>query len=136
MGQNPQHRGNRLSGLPPPASACCCAASAPASSASVWQPQISGKILVLPQNQLERAIQRDFAASPLASDMLNVDQQIASEVTNIQSLNESRHLYEETAAIEARHQVLAAKRAYIGLMGEQIRDGARSWKTKLRLTGI
>ena len=104
-----------------------------ASSASVWQPQISEKILVLPQNQLERAIQRDFAASPLASDMLNVDQQIASEVTNIQSLNESQHLYEGDAAIEARHQVLAAKRAYIGLMGEQIGMKRKKLETKLRL---
>ena len=91
-----------------------------ASSPPGWQPQISEKILVLPQKQLERAIQRDFAASPLASDMMNVDQQIASEVTNIQSLSENHHLYEGDAAIEVKHQVLAAKRAYIGLMGEQI----------------
>ena len=107
-----------------------------ASSASVWQPQISEKILVLPQNQLERAIQRDFAASPLASDMLNVDQQIASEVTNIQSLNESRHLYEGDAAIEARHQVLAAKRAYIGLMGEQIGMKRKKLEQNFGSTGI
>ncbi|MEL0294499.1 MAG: hypothetical protein VXA66_12620, partial [Alphaproteobacteria bacterium] len=59
-----------------------------------WQPQISEKILVLPQKHLERAVQRDFAASPLASNMLDIDRQIASEVTNIQSLSESQHLYE------------------------------------------
>ena len=91
-----------------------------ASSPPGWQPQISEKILVLPQKQLERAIQRDFASSALASDMMNVDRQIVSEVTNIQSLSESQHLYEGEEAIEVKHQVLAAKRAYIGLMGEQI----------------
>ena len=104
-----------------------------ASSPPGWQPQISEKILVLPQKQLERAIQRDFAASPLASDMMNVDQQIASEVTNIQSLSENQHLYEGDAAIEVKHQVLAAKRTYIGLMGEQIGMKRKKLQTKLRL---
>ena len=104
-----------------------------ASSPPGWQPQISEKILVLPQKQLERAIQRDFAASPLASDMMNVDQQIASEVTNIQSLSANQHLYEGEAAIEVKHQVLAAKRAYIGLMGEQIGMKRKKLQTKLRL---
>jgi hypothetical protein len=98
-----------------------------------WQPQISEKVLVLPQKQLERAIQRDFAASPLASDMLDIDRQIASEVTNIQSLNDSQHLYEGDAAIEAKHQGLAAKRAYIGLMGEQIGLKRSKLETQLRL---
>ena len=104
-----------------------------ASSPPGWQPQISEKILVLPQKQLERAIQRDFAASPLASDMMNVDQQISSEITNIQSLSENQHLYEGEAAIEVKHQVLAAKRAYIGLMGEQIGMKRKKLQTKLRL---
>ena len=104
-----------------------------ASSPPGWQPQISEKILVLPQKQLERAIQRDFAASPLASDMMNVDQQIASEVTNIQSLSENQHLYEGDAAIEVKHQVLAAKRTYIGLLGEQIGMKRKKLQTKLRL---
>ena len=104
-----------------------------ASSPPGWQPQISEKILVLPQKQLERAIQRDFAASPLANDMMNVDQQIASEVTNIHSLSENQHLYEGEAAIEVKHQVLAAKRAYIGLMGEQIGMKRKKLETKLRL---
>ena len=104
-----------------------------ASSPPGWQPQISEKILVLPRKQLERAIQRDFAASPLASDMMNVDQQIASEVTNIQSLSENQHLYEGEAVIEVKHQVLAAKRAYIGLMGEQISMKRKKLETKLRL---
>ena len=104
-----------------------------ASSPPGWQPQISEKVLVLPQKQLERAIQRDFAASPLANDMMNVDQQIASEVTNIHSLSENQHLYEGEAAIEVKHQVLAAKRAYIGLMGEQIGMKRKKLQTKLRL---
>jgi len=91
-----------------------------ASSPPGWQPQISEKILVLPQKQLERAIQRDFAASPLASDMMNVDQQISSEITNIQSLSENQHLYEGEAAIEVKHQVLAAKRAISA-------DGRTDW---------
>ncbi len=54
----------------------------------------------------------DFASSALASDMMNVDRQIVSEVTNIQSLSESQHLYEGEEAIEVKHQVLAAKRLY------------------------
>ena len=104
-----------------------------ASSPPGWQPQISEKVLVLPQKQLERAIQRDFAASPLANDMMNIDQQIASEVTNIHSLSENQHLYEGEAAIEVKHQVLAAKRAYIGLMGEQIGMKRKKLETKFRL---
>jgi hypothetical protein len=104
-----------------------------ASNPPGWQPQISEKILVLPQKQLERAIQRDFAASSLASDMMNVDKQIASEVTNIQSLSENQHLYEGETALEVKHQVLAAKRAYIGLMGEQIGMKRKKLETKLRL---
>ena len=133
-------RHNRLTGLHRPlmiaaftGTALTLGSQALALSPPGWQPQISEKILVLPQKQLERAIQRDFAASPLASDMMNVDQQIASEVTNIQSLNEAQHLYEGDAAIEAKHQVLAAKRAYIGLMGEQIGMKRKKLETKLRL---
>jgi len=104
-----------------------------ASTGQGWQPQISEKILVLPQKHLERAVQRDFAASPLASNMLDIDRQIASEVTNIQSLSENQHLYEGDAAIEVKHQVLAGKRAYIGLMGDQIALKRKKLETQLHL---
>ncbi|MEC7190355.1 MAG: hypothetical protein VXW18_04585, partial [Pseudomonadota bacterium] len=51
----------------------------------------------------------------------------------IHSLSENQHLYEGEAAIEVKHQVLAAKRAYIGLMGEQIGMKRKKLETKLRL---
>ena len=139
MKQNGMRHGRH--GLPPRKAmitvvtglALLAAGPALASTGQGWQPQISEKILVLPQKHLERAVQRDFAASPLASDMLDIDRQIASEVTNIQSLSESQHLYEGDAAMEVKHQVLAGKRAYIGLMGDQIALKRKKLETQLRL---
>ena len=49
-----------------------------AANSSVWQPQISEKILMLPSKHLENAVERDFA-SPLANDMQTLDEDIQSK---------------------------------------------------------
>ena len=81
-----------------------------ANNNSAWQPQISEKILMLPSKHLENAVERDFASSPLASDMQTLDEDIQSKVTTIGELQESQHLYEGAVSLEVTHQIIAGKR--------------------------
>jgi hypothetical protein len=91
-----------------------------ANNSSTWQPQISEKILMLPSKHLENAVERDFASSPLASDMETLHEDIQSKATAIDKLQENQHLYEGSESLEVTHQIIAGKRDYLEMMSGQL----------------
>ena len=107
--------------------------SVAATNNSAWQPQISEKILMLPSKHLENAVERDFASSPLASDMQTLDEDIQSKVITIGELQESQHLYEGAVSLEVTHQIIAGKRDYLEMMSGQIGLRRQQLETKRNL---
>ena len=59
-----------------------------AASISEWKPNLSEKILLLPPQHLEQAIDQDFSKSLLAQDLIDVDTQLNQQVGQIQKLQE------------------------------------------------
>jgi len=104
-----------------------------ATNSSAWQPQISEKILMLPSKHLENAVERDFASSPLASDMQTLDEDIQSKVSTIGKLQENQHLYEGAESLEVTHQIIASKRDYLEMMSGQLDLKRQQLETKRNL---
>jgi len=104
-----------------------------ATNSSAWQPQISEKILMLPSKHLENAVERDFASSPLASDMQTLDEDIQSKVSTIGKLQENQHLYEGAESLEVTHQIIAGKRDYLEMMSGQLDLKRQQLETKRNL---
>ena len=104
-----------------------------AANSSVWQPQISEKILMLPSKHLKNAIERDFASSLLASDMQTLDEDIQSKVTAIGKLQENQHMYEGEESLEITHQIISGKRDYLELMSGQLDLKRQQLETKRNL---
>ena len=104
-----------------------------ATNSSARQPQISEKILMLPSKHLENAVERDFASSPLASDMQTLDEDIQSKVSTIGKLQENQHLYEGAESLEVTHQIIAGKRDYLEMMSGQLDLKRQQLETKRNL---
>ena len=71
-----------------------------ASSMSEWKPNLSEKILLLPPQHLEQAIDQDFSKSLLAQDLIDVDNQLNQQVGEIQKLQEAEGQYIGEESIE------------------------------------
>jgi len=85
-----------------------------------WSPSISEKILMLPSEHLETAIEQDFDRSPLASELGSLETDISSQINFLSQIQGDLDLYEGEQRLEARHQLIAGKRDYIEMMGTQI----------------
>ena len=102
-----------------------------ASSMSEWKPNLSEKILLLPPQHLEQAIDQDFSKSLLAQDLIDVDNQLNQQVGEIQKLQEAEGQYIGEESIEIRHQILEGKKSYVELMGDQLDLKRAKLSTKL-----
>lgn len=102
-----------------------------ASTLSEWKPNLSEKILLLPPQHLEQAIDNDFSKSLLAQDLSDIDQQLSNQVSHIQSLQQAETQYSGEENIEIRHQILEGKKSYVELMGTQLDLKRERLTTKL-----
>ena len=102
-----------------------------AASISEWKPNLSEKILLLPPQHLEQAIDQDFSKSLLAQDLIDVDTQLNQQVGQIQTLQEAEGQYSGEENIEIRHQILEGKKSYVELMGDQLDLKRAKLSTKL-----
>ena len=96
-----------------------------------WKPNLSEKILLLPPQHLEQAIDQDFSKSLLAQDLIDVDNQLNQQVGEIQKLQEAEGQYIGEESIEIRHQILEGKKSYVELMGDQLDLKRAKLSTKL-----
>ena len=85
-----------------------------------WSPSISEKILMLPSEHLETAIEQDFDRSPLANELGGLENDISLQINFLSQIQNDLDLYEGEQRLEARHQLIAGKRDYIEMMGTQI----------------
>ena len=94
--------------------------AAPASAASTaWQPVASEKLIQLPAGYMEKAIEKDFRDSPLASQLSAADSEAARQAKRMTQLNQQIGESQGADNIELRHQFLAAKSAYLDAVEQQ-----------------
>jgi hypothetical protein len=92
--------------------------SAQASEGRNWNPVASDKLIKLPANIIEKRIQQDFDASPMALHLVELEQQMQGKLTQLKSLQELMTDSEGEDLINQRFELVQQKSAYLDLMQE------------------
>lgn len=85
-------------------------------AANDWNPISSERLIKLPTNIMERAINHDFKQSPLAGKLEAVDTRLGTVQSDMANLKQSISESEGEQKVELRHQFLEQKSAYIDQM--------------------
>lgn len=96
-----------------------------------WKPMSSERLIKLPANIMERALEHDFQNSALASKIKNVDERLAANQTDLASLQQAIKQAQGDEQVELRHQFLEQKSAYIDEM--ESRQAYRRDELKTRI---
>lgn len=96
-----------------------------------WQPISSERLIKLPANVMERALEHDFQNSALASKIKHVDQRLSANQNDLASLKSAIKQAEGEPLVELRHQFLEQKSAYIDEM--EARQAFRRDELKTRI---
>lgn len=78
-----------------------------------WQPVASETLIKLPANLIEKRIQQDFDMSPLASELLQLENEIASKGDKIVALQSILTDVPEQEMIEERVSLVQLKSSYL-----------------------
>lgn len=101
--------------------------------ANDWQPISSERLIKLPANVMERALEHDFQNSPLASKIKHVDERLATNQTDLASLQRAIKQAEGEQLVELRHQFLEQKSAYIDEMESRQAFRRDELKTRIKV---
>jgi len=111
----------------------CAPSDGFAASSADWSPKASEKLIKLPGNFLKKAVDNDFNLSPLASALIDIDDQISFKKDTLKDLNAASERADGDLKIELEHQTLAEKQQYIKLMSEHQDLRRKRAQTKVRL---
>jgi hypothetical protein len=101
-------------------------------SNSDWQPISSERLIKLPTNVMERALEHDFQNSLLASKIKDVDTRLGITQGDMTNIKQSIKQAEGEQKVELRHQFLEQKSSYIDHM--EARQGLRRDELKTRMS--
>jgi len=101
-----------------------------ASEGRNWDPVASDKLIKLPANIIEKRIQQDFEASPMALHIIDLEQQMQDKLSQLKSLRELMTDSEGDDLINQRFELVQQKSAYLDLMqqAQNLRQNALSKK--------
>jgi hypothetical protein len=89
-----------------------------ASEVRNWDPVASDKLIKLPANIIEKRIQQDFEASPMAMHIVELEQQMQDKLSQLKSLGELIADSEGDELIDQRFELVQQKSEYLDLMQE------------------
>ncbi len=103
------------------------AQSLKAGSNQDWQPLSADTLVDLPANLIEKRIQQDFKMSPMASELLTVEQQVAEQSQKIKALQSILAASADEASaemIDQKVELIQLKSGFLDLlqMGQQLRQ--------------
>jgi len=101
-------------------------------SADTWTPRITDRLLKLPGNYLEKAVDKDFSNSPLAADLEKADEKISLKKGSLEDLQSAIEIADNDASRELEFQFLSEKQRYLELMRDQQQIRKRRATTKVR----
>jgi len=115
-----------------------CAAAATARAAAVddgtsWKPVASERLIKLPANYLKKAVENDFRGSGLALALRDAESLISLKAATLADLQSAIDQTDGELEVELRHQFLAEKREYLGLVGRHQELHRRQLTTQIRL---
>lgn len=85
-----------------------------------WAPQVSERLMRLPGDHLQRAVENDFARSPMAQRMVGLEEQIVLKRETLVDLQRAAERASGAKLrIELQHEFLQEKRNYLQLMQEK-----------------
>jgi len=98
-----------------------------------WDPVASDKLIKLPANIIEKRIQQDFEASPMAMHLVELEQQMQNKLSQLKSLRELMTESEGADLINQRFELVQQKSEYLDLMQEAqgLRQNALAKKQQL-----
>lgn len=98
-----------------------------------WQPISSDKLIRLPANIIEKRIQQDFQASPMAMRIAELEDQMQQHVSNIKTLQQSISASDSEDNVAEQFQILQDKSRYLDLLQQShaLRQTAMAKKQKL-----
>lgn len=104
-----------------------------ASEGRNWDPVASDKLIKLPANIIEKRIQQDFEASPMALHLVEVEQNMQDKLTQLKSLHELIADSEGEDLVNQRFELVQQKSEYLDLMQEAqgLRQNALAKKQQL-----
>lgn len=113
-----------------------CTHSVLASEGRNWDPVASDKLIKLPANIIEKRIQQDFDASPMALHLVGLEQQMQNKLSQLKSLQELMPDSEDDELIDQRFELVQQKSDYLDLMQEAqaLRQNALAKKQNLYQT--
>lgn len=89
-----------------------------ASEGRDWDPVASDKLIKLPANIIEKRIQQDFEASPMALHIVELEQHMQDKLSQLKSLRELMADSEGEDLINQRFELVQQKSEYLDLMQE------------------
>jgi hypothetical protein len=104
-----------------------------ASEGRNWDPVASDKLIKLPANIIEKRIQQDFEASPMALHLVELEQHMQDKLSQLKSLGELIADSEGEELINQRFELVQQKSEYLDLMQEAqgLRQNALTKKQNL-----
>ena len=87
-------------------------------AAPAWNPVSSEKLIRLPGNFLEKAMDRSFANSPLGSELGRMNDRLHDQAGTLRELQSAVRATDEPS-VELQHQFLEAKSQYLDVMEAQ-----------------
>jgi hypothetical protein len=110
-----------------------CTQAVLASEGRDWDPVASDKLIKLPANIIEKRIQQDFEASPMALHIVELEQQMQDKHSQLKSLQALIPESEGEDLINQRFELVQQKSEYLDLMQEaqNLRQNALSKKQGL-----
>lgn len=98
-----------------------------------WQPQASERLVKLPADHLRKSLDADFARSELGEAVRQVESDIALKAQTLADLQSAIERAKGDVRTELRHQFLAEKQQYIGLVARRHDLGRKHFKTREKL---
>ena len=102
--------------------------------ATEWRPVVTERLVRIPARHLERAIQRDYAASGLAGAIGEIEGRISAQRSAISDIEAAIEGTPDDAVVrELRHRLLREKRDLLAAFGERTDLDRSRLETKIRL---
>ncbi|MBF0368903.1 MAG: hypothetical protein HQL52_05520 [Magnetococcales bacterium] len=100
---------------------------------SSWRPNLSERLIKLPANYLKKAVDQDFSGSKLALAISDMDSQIRLKNQTLNDLKAAVEQSEGEVRTELKHQLLAEKRAFLGMMNSRLDLRRKRVRTAIRV---
>jgi len=100
---------------------------------TAWKSSVTERLVRLPSASLKKALDKDFSGSPLAEALRDNESEIGLKLRTLNDLQAAIDQAKGDIQIELKHQFLAEKKAYLGLVQEQQRMRSQHLRTRVKV---